>query len=314
MQATPSPSALAASDELSQAPVCQGGRAHGVYAPVHDEEAPDAVHGSLGFNPLLQASGAMTDAAESGAFGASRGQHATATAGPRRMSAAPLSATHGEPQADAAVDKAWEDDDAAAYEELRLMQQLEALRMARSTRTYSAGATASQQSREVKLEVHTPAKTSSMQQAAGQDVKPENAELGGAAARPMRRLTLPPPTQQPRAMDEQHSDMLQLMEQIQQRLGASEADQAHQQQMQQIQQAALAALASRPREAKSLKDLTTAELTSLRCGMRPHEIDAWLTRATARLCARCKELRGIIDMPDEAWLLLGEIFVSLTMS
>ena len=123
MQATPSPSALAASDELSQAPVCQGGRAHGVYAPVHDEEASDAVHGSLGFNPLLQASGAMTDAAESGAFGASRGQHATATAGPRRMSAAPLSATHGEPQADAAVDKAWEDDDAAAYEELRLMQQ-----------------------------------------------------------------------------------------------------------------------------------------------------------------------------------------------
>ena len=44
MQATPSPSALAASDELSQAPVCQGGRAHGVYAPVHDEEASDAVH------------------------------------------------------------------------------------------------------------------------------------------------------------------------------------------------------------------------------------------------------------------------------
>ena len=47
MQATPSPSALAASDELSQAPVCQGGRAHGVYAPVHDEEASDAVHDPL---------------------------------------------------------------------------------------------------------------------------------------------------------------------------------------------------------------------------------------------------------------------------
>ena len=110
-------------------------RTRRVYAPVLGEEASDAVHGSLGFNPMLQAPGAMTDAAASGAFGTSRGQHATATATPRRMSAAPLSGTHGEPQADAAVDQAWEqEDEAAAFEELRLMQRLEELRMARSTR------------------------------------------------------------------------------------------------------------------------------------------------------------------------------------
>ena len=102
MQATPSPSALAASEEVSRAPVCQGGRAHGVYAPAREEDASDAVHGSLGFNPMLQAPEAMTDAAASGAFGTSQGQHATATATPRRMSAAQLLATHGEPQADAA--------------------------------------------------------------------------------------------------------------------------------------------------------------------------------------------------------------------
>ena len=43
MQATPSPSALAASEEVSRAPVCQGGRAHGVYAPACEEDASDAV-------------------------------------------------------------------------------------------------------------------------------------------------------------------------------------------------------------------------------------------------------------------------------
>ena len=43
MQATPSPSALAASEEVSRAPVCQGGRAHGVYAPAQEEDASDAV-------------------------------------------------------------------------------------------------------------------------------------------------------------------------------------------------------------------------------------------------------------------------------
>ena len=71
MQATPSPSALAASEEVSRAPVCQGGRTHGVYAPACEEDASDAVHGSVGFNPMLQAPGAMTDAAASGAFGTS---------------------------------------------------------------------------------------------------------------------------------------------------------------------------------------------------------------------------------------------------
>ena len=69
MQATPSPSALAALDELSQAPVCQGGPAHGVYAPVLGEEASDAVHGSLGFNPVLQSSGDQADASAPKAFG-----------------------------------------------------------------------------------------------------------------------------------------------------------------------------------------------------------------------------------------------------
>ena len=50
MQATPSPSALAASEEVSRAPVCQGGRAHGVYAPAREEDASDAVHRPITFD------------------------------------------------------------------------------------------------------------------------------------------------------------------------------------------------------------------------------------------------------------------------
>ena len=52
MQATTTPSASTALEEQSQAPACQGGRTHGVYAPRLSEAASGAVHGSLGFNPM----------------------------------------------------------------------------------------------------------------------------------------------------------------------------------------------------------------------------------------------------------------------
>ena len=62
MQATTTPSASTALEEQSQAPACQGGRTHGVYAPRLSEAASGAVHGSLGFNPEL-APGQQPDAA-----------------------------------------------------------------------------------------------------------------------------------------------------------------------------------------------------------------------------------------------------------
>lgn len=52
---------------------------------------------------------------------------------------------------------------------------------------------------------------------------------------------------------------------------------------------------------KGPQDLTSAELTSLKCTFQPHLITDWEVRATARLTERCPELGGVIMMPDDAW-------------
>ena len=100
----------------------------------------------------------------------------------------------------------------------------------------------------------------------------------------VRRVTLPPATGTPRTTTSQPHELVELLEVMTSRLVDSEFSQQRQQQMQQLQQTAIAALAAKPVDTTP-RDFTTAELTSLRCGMRAHEIDAWLTRATARLCA-----------------------------
>ena len=164
MDATHTPSPLAASDEQSQAPACQRGRTHGVYAPRLSEDASGAMHGSLGFNPVL-ASGAQPDAVTTEAFGFSRAQHDSATAtAPRRLSAGATSTSEPTQQNANAVDLAQEEEveQQLTDEEERLEQRLLAVRTARRARAGIEAARAAPPTREVKLEALSPREPSAL--------------------------------------------------------------------------------------------------------------------------------------------------------
>ena len=92
-----------------------------------------------------------------------------------------------------------------------------------------------------------------------------------------------------------------MMELLASKVASSEERADHVAQTQAVLAAAVAAL-HKP-ESNTLKDLGSAEIDSLRGGMEPHNVEAWLTRALARLTHRCEELAGIINMPEDAWAL-----------
>ena len=303
MQTTPPASALASQEQLSRAPACREGRTQGVYAPPQGES--DALHGSGWSNPTTSGSNPNPELASSEAFGTSQGQHATATA--TALSLRVTSAGHEETRAQtqqnqvSAEEQAWlweEEERANLLEKERLLSELAKLEAkCLTTRTRRESTELEQTEREIKQEVCTPLGVRPGNQPAPRAQQPE--EPAG-----LRSVRLPPMPQSATALRQQQ-EMLQAIQSLVRRLDINEQTQQYQQQMQQLQQTALAALA-KEKEQKGPKDLTSAELQSLRCGMRPHEIEQWLTRAVARLCERCKELRGILEMPNEAWLLCCE--------